>query len=206
MKVSVSSGHNINGTLIMPIFQGTDSVPEAHAEGMHTALKSQMNTVLGDGDFKGKAKSTMSLMGTDGGKAMLVGLGKEDDADVHAYRKAGAAVIAGRKKSHGTELTVRFAATSVDCMAAFAEGMMLRDYSFDKYKAEDEDKEEELTVRVTCDSGQEKELSSKIHTLHGVASGVHLSRDLGNMPPNDMYPKPSLTKRGNGQRTTTTSR
>ena len=146
MKVSVSSGHNINGTLIMPIFQGTDAVPEAHAEGMHTALKSQMNTVLGDGDFKGKAKSTMSLMGTDGGKAMLVGLGKEDDADVHAYRKAGAAVIAGRKKSHGTELTVRFAATSVDCMAAFAEGMMLRDYSFDKYKAEDEDKEEELTV------------------------------------------------------------
>lgn len=189
MKVSVSSGHNINGTLIMPIFQGTDSVPEAHAEGMHTALKSQMNTVLGDGDFKGKAKSTMSLMGTDGGKAMLVGLGKEDDADVHAYRKAGAAVIAGRKKSHGTELTVRFAATSVDCMSAFAEGMMLRDYSFDKYKAEDEDKEEELTVRVTCDSGQEKELSSKIHTLHGVASGVHLSRDLGNMPPNDMYPE-----------------
>ncbi|MDB2397921.1 hypothetical protein N9V82_01700, partial [Candidatus Poseidoniales archaeon] len=173
----------------MPIFQGTDSVPEAHAEGMHTALKSQMNTVLGDGDFKGKAKSTMSLMGTDGGKAMLVGLGKEDDADVHAYRKAGAAVIAGRKKSHGTELTVRFSGSSIDCMAAFAEGMMLRDYSFDKYKAEDEDKEEELTVRVTCDSGQEKELSSKIHTLHGVASGVHLSRDLGNMPPNDMYPE-----------------
>ena len=63
MKVSVSSGHNINGTLIMPLFEGTESVPDGHAEGMHTALRSQMNTVLGDGDFKAKAKSTMSRMG-----------------------------------------------------------------------------------------------------------------------------------------------
>ena len=74
-------------------------------------------------------------------------------------------------------------------MAAFAEGMMLRDYSFDRYKADDEDKEEELDVRVTCDVGQETELSALILTLAGVASGVHLSRDLGNMPPNDMYPE-----------------
>jgi leucyl aminopeptidase len=173
----------------MPLLEGTNSVPEAHAEGLHTALKSQMNMVLSDGDFKGKAKTTMSLMGTDGGKAMLIGLGKEDDADVHAYRKAGAAVIAQRKKSHGTDLTVRFSGASVECMGAFAEGMMLRDYSFDRYKAEDEEKEEELDVRVTCDAGQETELSTLIQTLAGVASGVHLSRDLGNMPPNDMYPE-----------------
>ena len=45
MKVSVSPGHNINGTLIMPFFEGTESVPDLHAEGMHTALKSQMNMV-----------------------------------------------------------------------------------------------------------------------------------------------------------------
>ena len=189
MKVSVSPGHNINGTLIMPIFEGTESVPDSHAEGMHTALKSQVNMVLGEGDFKGKAKSTMSLVGTEGGKAMLVGLGKKEDADVHAYRKAGAAVVASRKKSLGNELTVRFSGAPVDCMGSFAEGMMLRDYSFDNYKAEDEDKEDELEVRVTCDAGQEKELSSLIHTLAGVTSGVHLSRDLGNMPPNDMYPE-----------------
>ena len=189
MKVSVSPGHNINGTLVMPLFEGTDAVPDAHAAGMHTSLKSQVNMVLGANDFKGKLKSTMSLMGTDGGKAILVGLGKSEDADVHAYRKAGAAVIAGRKKALGTELTVRFSGASIACMGAFAVGMMLRDYSFDNYKAEDDDKEDELEVRVTCDSGQEKELSALIHTLVGVTSGVHLSRDLGNMPPNDMYPE-----------------
>ena len=64
MKVSVSPGHNINGTLIMPLFEGTESVPDGHAEGMHTALRSQMNTVLGDGDFKAKDSVHLASKGS----------------------------------------------------------------------------------------------------------------------------------------------
>jgi len=191
MKVSVSPGHNINGTLILPLFEGTDSLLAAHEEGLHTALKSQINRVLQDGDFKAKLKTTMSILGCEGGKAMLVGLGKEADADIHAYRKAGATVIANRKKAHGTELTARFCNASIEVMGAFTEGMLLRDYSFDHYKQQDEDeeKEGEIDVRITCDEGQESDLTSIIHIHAGVASGVHLSRDLGNRPPNDMYPE-----------------
>ncbi|MEC8142613.1 MAG: M17 family peptidase N-terminal domain-containing protein, partial [Candidatus Thermoplasmatota archaeon] len=190
MQINVSSSHNIDGTLILPLFEGTDIVPEAHATGMHVALKAQINRVLADGDFKGKPKSTMSLVGSEGGKAMLVGLGKEDDADVHAYRKAGAAVVAARKKTHGTDLTVRFAGASIECMGAFAEGMLLRDYSYDEYKMQkEEDKEAERSVRITCDEGQEEDLQALVNIHTGVASGVHLSRDLGNCPPNDMYPE-----------------
>ena len=190
MKVSVSPGHNINGTLILPLFEGSEAVPESLQGGLHTALKGQINRILSEGDFKAKIKTTMSIIGSEGGKAMLVGLGKEDDADIHAYRKAGAAVIANRKKAHGTDLTVRFSEASVEAMGAFAEGMLLRDYSYDHYKQQEEDdKEAELDVRITCDEGQEDALASltKIHA--GVASGVHLSRDLGNCPPNDMYPE-----------------
>ncbi|NCG01377.1 MAG: leucyl aminopeptidase [Euryarchaeota archaeon] len=191
MKVSVSPGHNINGTLILPLFEGTDSLLAAHEEGLHTALKSQINRVLQDGDFKAKLKSTMSILGCEGGKAMLVGLGKEADADIHAYRKAGATVIANRKKAHGTELTARFSNASIEAMGAFAEGMLLRDYSFDHYKQQDEDEEKEgdIDLRITCDEGQESDLTSIINIHTGVASGVHLSRDLGNRPPNDMYPE-----------------
>ena len=191
MKVSVSPGHNINGTLILPLFEGTDSLLAAHEEGLHTALKSQINRVLQDGDFKAKLKSTMSILGCEGGKAMLVGLGKEADADIHAYRKAGATVIANRKKAHGTELTARFSNASIEAMGAFAEGMLLRDYSFDHYKQQDEDEEKEgdIDLRIICDEGQESDLTSIINIHSGVASGVHLSRDLGNRPPNDMYPE-----------------
>ena len=87
MKVSVSPGHNINGTLILPLFEGSEGVPESLQEGLHTALKGQINRILSEGDFKGKNKTTMSIIGSEGGKAMLVGLGKEDDADVHALNE-----------------------------------------------------------------------------------------------------------------------
>ena len=190
MKASVSPGHNIDGTLILPLTEGSESVPETLESGLHTALKAQINRILSNGDFKGKVKSTMSIIGSEGGKAMMVGLGKEEDADIHAYRKAGAAVVANRKKAHGTDFTVRFSGASVEAMGAFVEGMMLRDYSYDHYKLKDDDEEEkELTVRVNCDEGQEKELNLLIKNRAGVVSGVHLSRDLGNCPPNDMYPE-----------------
>ncbi len=128
MKASVSPGHNIDGTLILPLTEGSKSVPETLESGLHTSLKAQINRILSNGDFKGKVKSTMSIIGSEGGKAMMVGLGKEEDADIHAYRKAGAAVVANRKKAHGTDFTVRFSGASVEAMGAFVEGMMLRDY------------------------------------------------------------------------------
>ncbi|MAI40224.1 MAG: leucyl aminopeptidase [Euryarchaeota archaeon] len=190
MKASVSPGHNIDGTLILPLTEGSESVPVTLESGLHTALKAQINRILSSGDFKGKVKSTMSIIGSEGGKAMMVGLGKEEDADIHAYRKAGAAVVANRKKAHGTDFTVRFSGASVEAMGAFVEGMMLRDYSYDHYKLKDDDEEEkELTVRINCDEAQEKELNLLIQNRAGVVSGVHLSRDLGNCPPNDMYPE-----------------
>ncbi|MBT5844410.1 MAG: leucyl aminopeptidase [Euryarchaeota archaeon] len=190
MKVSVSPGHNINGTLILPLFEGSEAVPESLEAGLHNSLKGQINRILDDGDFKAKLKSTMSIIGGEGGKAMLVGLGKEADCDIHAYRKAGAAVIANRKKAHGTELTARFSTASIEEMGAFAEGMLLRDYSYDHYKQQDKDDEEaDIDVRINCNDEQEAGLSPLIKIHAGVASGVHLSRDLGNCPPNDMYPE-----------------
>ena len=190
MQVIVNTNENINGTLILPLWQDSKNMADGSGAGVHRSLKNQIENILANGDFKAKAKSTMTLIGGEGGKAMLVGLGKEDDADLHAYRKAGAAVVAARKKAHGTDLTVRFSGAPVDSMGAFGEGMMLRDYSYDNYKMkDDEDDEADLLVRITCDEGQEEELEALINIHEGVVSGVHLSRDLGNCPPNDMYPE-----------------
>ena len=188
MQVTISSGNNINGTLILPLFEGEDSVPGG-AEGIPNSLKSQINRVLEDGDYKAKADSVTTLMGTDGGKALLIGLGKANKADAHVFRDAGATVVASLKKLHGNELTVLFHDADVNNMAAFAEGMMLRDYSFDQYKQRDEDEEEvNLAARINCSQDDVKALTQAIERAASIASGVHLSRDLGNIPPNDMYP------------------
>ncbi len=188
MQVTISSGNNINGTLVLPLFEGEEALPEI-VEGIPISLKSQINRILADGDFKAKANATMSLMGTEGGKAMLVGLGKTEKADVHAYREAGATVVASCKKVHGSELTVVFYNTDLASMTSFAEGMMLRDYSYDHYKMKDDDEDEiNLSARINCQEGDATALSAAIDRAASIVSGVHLSRDLGNCPPNDMYP------------------
>ena len=188
MQVTISSGNNINGTLVLPLFEGQEALPEI-VEGIPTTLKSQINRVLGDGDFKAKANATMTLMGTEGGKAMLIGLGKTEKADVHAYREAGATVVASCKKVHGGEFTVVFHNADLAPMTSFAEGMMLRDYSYDLYKKKDDDDDDiNLSARINCNEGDTTALSAAIDRAASIVSGVHLSRDLGNCPPNDMYP------------------
>ena len=148
MQVTISSGNNINGTLVLPLFQGEESLPEVD-EGIPSSLKIQIERVLQDGDFKAKANAVLTLMGTDGGKALLIGLGKEDKADIHTYREAGATVVASLKKVHGNELTVLFHGSDLASMASFAEGMMLRDYSYDLYKMKkDDDDKNDLAARI----------------------------------------------------------
>ena len=149
MELTVSASENINGTLILPLFEGSESVPEKCQTGMSSSMKNQINRVLSNGDFKAKKKSTMTLYGGEDGKAILVGLGKSDDCSVHDYRNAGAKVTATIKKSHGNEMTVRFEDAGISHMAAFAEGMMLRNYSYDNYKKKDDDEDEsEISVRI----------------------------------------------------------
>lgn len=188
MQVTVSSGNNINGTLVLPLFEGAQTITD-NAEGVPVTLKSQINRVLSEGDFKGKANSIMSLYGTEGGKAILVGLGKEEKSTTQTYRDAGATVVAQHKKSHDSELTVVFHTSDVDAIIAFSEGMMMRDYKYDIYKKTEEDDEKTpLTARINCNESDASTLSLAIDRASAVVSGVHLSRDLGNCPPNDMYP------------------
>ncbi len=189
MELTVSANENINGTLILPLFEGSENVPEKCQNGMSSSMKNQINRVLSSGDFKAKKKTTMTLYGGEDGKAILVGLGNSDDCTIHDYRNAGATVTAAIKKSHGNEMTVRFDGAGISHMAAFAEGMMLRDYSYDEYKKNDDEEETEVSIRINCSEKEEEELVGQVNTLKGICKGVHLSRDLGNCPPNDMYPE-----------------
>tara|TARA_B100000989_G_scaffold80902_3_gene57711 strand:+ start:1593 stop:3089 length:1497 start_codon:yes stop_codon:yes gene_type:complete len=191
MKVMVDTNGNINGTLVLPVWQDSKGMAQGTEEGVHRTLKSQIELVLSAGDFKGKSGSVMTLAGTEGGKAILVGLGKMEDATLQSMREAGAKITAGLKKMHGKTLTVKFAGVEVEHMGAFVEGMILRDYSYDKYKSKDDDDDSEsgeITAHVTCENDKTKSLQESAELSAAVATGVYLARDLGNAPPNDLYP------------------
>ena len=190
MQVVIDANENVNGTLILPVWEGSDGIASGNDNGINRILKNQIDSVLQSGDFTGKAGSKLTLAGTEGGKALLIGLGKSGKTTVQDMREAGAGAIAGRGKIHGNTLTVRFNGMSNADMAAFVEGMLLRDYSYDVYKTQNEDDEdkEPITVHVSCEAEKAEELKAATEVSAAVAKGVHLARDLGNAPPNDLYP------------------
>ena len=61
MRVNVNDNENIIGTLVLPLWQDVNSLDDKACTGLHRALKSQIETVLADGDFKAKSGSLMSL-------------------------------------------------------------------------------------------------------------------------------------------------
>jgi len=189
MQVIVNTNENINGTLVLPLWQDSKNMVSGSESGVQRGLKNQIETILSDGDFKAKSGSAMTLAGTEGGKALLIGLGKEEDATLQSMREAGAKVTSSLKKIHGKTLTVKFSGMEDSHMAAFVEGMILRDYSYDHYKTKDEDHDDtEIIAHVTCELEKNEALANSAKISSAVATGVYLARDLGNAPPNDMYP------------------
>lgn len=67
----------------------------------------------------------------------------------------------------------------------FAEGILLGNYSFDKYKSK-LDKQKSLDVYFYCDN--EKKLKSAIKTATNLISAVNFTRDLQNEPANNLTP------------------
>ena len=104
------------------------------------------------------------------------------------------------RKFTATTFTVRFMDAGVAHMAAFAEGMMLRDYSYDHYKMKDDENEDDSTkqIRLACSEKEVGELTSLVEKYRGIAKGVHLSRDLGTVLQTICILKNLLTERGNG--------
>ena len=54
---------------------------------------------------------------------------------------------------------------------------------------DDDEEKTEVSVRITCSEAEAEELTKLVVQYKGICKGVHLSRDLGNCPPNDMYPE-----------------
>ena len=191
MKHSTSSIGNVEGTLILPLFEGCDKAPNKSLLGLERGTQSQVRDALSSEDFTGKAGSTLSVW-SNSNKVLLVGMGKQDSLDDTGARKAGAKTLAGLGKQHGKSLTVRFTTGwKITPMVAFAEGMMLRDYKFDKYLAKDDDDDDDdtpFTVDFQSSDRHQEKLAVGCDRASGIATGVHTARDLGNEPANKLYP------------------
>ncbi|PIR25698.1 MAG: leucyl aminopeptidase [Deltaproteobacteria bacterium CG11_big_fil_rev_8_21_14_0_20_42_23] len=72
-------------------------------------------------------------------------------------------------------------------LSAMVQGFLLGSYSFNRYKTEQENKPQLTAISFLC-SSTKKSLHTAIDTARAIADGITLTRDLINIPSNDLTP------------------
>jgi leucyl aminopeptidase len=126
-------------------------------------------------------------------RLVVLGAGKASEFRAMNALKLGGAAM-GKAPKSASDITV-FAELSsgplsADHAADLAQGLMLRDYAFDRYKTRQRDEEKApdkrtITVAVGDPAGARKSYARR----EAVTSGVVLARDLVNEPANILYPE-----------------
>ncbi len=191
MEWSVDGFDDTGDVLVLPLFKGVEKAPNNALSGLTRGQRAVVNEALAGDAFTGKAGKRLSIW-TAGCRIVLVGMGGKAAGSDKSVRDAGAKLIAALSKRDGTAVTVRFTTGwATSRMALFVEGMLLRDYSFEKYLSKDDDDDEpdgDWSVSVQATARHQEALTAAVARSAGIATGVHLARDLGNEPPNHLYP------------------
>lgn len=149
-------------------------------------------------NFTGKAGQVGALPGPQKFKyerIVLVGMGKPDKLGLDEITDMGGrfcAAFAGM----GVDAAVFFAdgfknfkaVSAEEAACAFAAGLTLRGYSFDKYKTKAKDDKAPKTIKFEFVLEGHSKAQSLYKDQKAVAAGVHFARDLVNEPPNKLYP------------------
>jgi leucyl aminopeptidase len=146
--------------------------------------------------FTGKVLSTLDLLAPADSPAeriLVVGVGNAKPADETQWIKLGGTITASLKKS--TRVTVHLMAPGLPEEAAFAVdvamGMLLRAYSFDRYKTKKDDSAEDPAagdVKVTIVTPAATAAKRQFEEAMSIVEGVNLARDLVNEPANMLGP------------------
>lgn len=193
MNWTVSAHGDAAGCLILPLFSDIEP-PLLTSRGLDRTARPLVRKAIASDDWTGKAGTSLTIW-TPKHAVVLCGLGKRDDVDHKAARDAGAKVFASLKREFGKTISIRFTSGwSVANAAAFSEGAMLRDYTFDDYKTtkdDDDDADDDTPYQfdLQITNRNVDALQEAVATVAAVATGNHLARDLCNTPPADLYPE-----------------
>lgn len=153
--------------------------------------------------FKGAHGDALSVFlpaGAGYKQVLMIGLGDSKKLDALAYEHAGGKTLPALKSMSATDVAILFDTTGAqavktDMAAAYASGLTLRHYSFDKYKQGKEKKKSgdgvkkkalsHIIIQTSNPSAAEKAYT----TYDALATGVLLARDLVNEAPNVLYPE-----------------
>ncbi len=178
----------------------TDFAPTGALAQIDATLGGQLRELAQSEKFRGKKNQAFSLttLGQMAAKrVVLLGLGPRGESSPADLRALGGRAAKLANGFGAQQLGVLLPdslcsdATSPSNVAqAVAEGLLLGQYRFDKYLAEDKRTPPSLTqIHVGLASGQDSELAAAFVRAENAARAICLARDLVNEPPVSMTPR-----------------
>ena len=154
-------------------------------------LGGRLGKLRESGDLRGDRGETV-LLHLDGEleapRLVAAGVGRRDEVDADALRTAGAAAAQALSRVGGTLVWLLDESLPVPLnqqAAALVEGTILGSYSPGRWKSNHETKAAERIVIAHTD---DPELRAAVERAAIVADRANRSRDLSNMPPNELTP------------------
>lgn len=140
----------------------------------------EVENILKDIGFKGEDEEIALLAES---KKLIIGCEKKD---FEGIKISSSAMIKKLIKTKYKKIKIEIDKDSEKYITAFAEGVILGSYSFDKYKTKKEEKTK-LDI-VLAISKVTKEIQEKLTQTIKVSKTVNMVRDIVNTPPEDFYP------------------
>lgn len=184
--------------IVVGIYESEKS-PDANLTDIDKELGGFISDMISSGDFKGKEGETLliyTLGKIPAKKALLLGLGKEEDFTGDTIRKVVGKAIKQLEKSKTD--TAAIMPMGIDKKIppetvgrCIAEGAMLASYKFNKYKTGDNDQENNLKeiYIVNTDNSITDDIHRGIEIGIILAEGTIMARDLINEPSNIVTPE-----------------
>ncbi len=201
LEFSVKSGapeKQRTSCLIVGIYEAR-KLSEA-AEAIDKASDGHLSALTRRGDMEGELGDTLlihAVPGIQAERVLLVGLGKERELDLNALNKATAAAVKALHYrgttecvSHLTELDIK----GIELEQILRQSVLAIDaalYRFDQLKSIPDPGPRRPLRKVTFITPSRRallEAEASLREAMAISSGIHLTKNLGNMPPNICTP------------------
>ncbi|MGE8329289.1 leucyl aminopeptidase [Pseudomonas urmiensis] len=192
---SVAAASLKTATLVVAVGEGRKlgNIAKAVDEASNGAI----SAVLKRGDLAGKPGQTLllhSLPGLKAERVLLVGSGKDALGD-RSWRKLAVSVAGVLKSLGGSDAVLALDDIAVTGREAhygkyrlLAETLLDGDYLFDRFKSQKAEPRLLKKITLLADKAGLAEVERAVKHASAIASGMSLTRDLGNLPPNICHP------------------
>jgi leucyl aminopeptidase len=155
----------------------------------------QLVRAFGAADFIGKFGSIVEVLAPADSKldrVNVLGAGTLSDLDEHAFLRLGGLAATQLRKSKDVSVVLELPGREISPSEAaqFAAGILLRSYSFDKYKTvrSETEGDTKAPAKISIACANPAAAKRAFAEAEAVANGVMLARDLVNEPANTLGP------------------